>query len=67
MKILDGGMGDELFKRMEVTDEKSWSSKALLCPEYQNLVVSLHLDFINAGAECITTCNFPVRICTRLL
>ena len=54
-------MGDELFKRLSLEDESTWSAPALLNPENHTVVEQLHQEFIQAGASLITTCNFSVR------
>jgi len=51
--LLDGGMGRELrFRGVEILDT-IWSANGLLVvPE---IVRQIHLDFIAAGADIITT------------
>lgn len=51
--VLDGGMGAELARRGDSTANALWSAQALLdAPE---AVSSVHDEFIEAGAEIITT------------
>lgn len=51
--ILDGGMGGELKARVPGTQQGLWSARALLdAPE---IVVEIHREFIEAGAQIITT------------
>ena len=45
IKILDGGMGQELIHRSSFKPDSLWSTRVLL-DEY-DLVVNLHKDFIN--------------------
>lgn len=56
--LLDGGMGRELrFRGVEILDT-IWSANALLvAPE---VVRQVHLDYIKAGAEVITTNTYGV-------
>ena len=54
--ILDGAMGTELFRRGVETRLPSWSAHALL--HQPDLVREIHEDYINAGAEIITTNTF---------
>jgi S-methylmethionine-dependent homocysteine/selenocysteine methylase len=56
--LLDGGMGRELrFRGVEILTT-IWSANALVtAPE---VVRDVHLDFINAGAEIITTNTYGV-------
>lgn len=54
--ILDGAMGTELERRGYKTQLPIWSAQALLdAPE---LVLQIHKDYINAGADIITTNTF---------
>ena len=51
--VLDGGMGGEIQARIPEAAHGLWSATALLdAPE---LVVELHREFIDAGADIITT------------
>ena len=51
--ILDGGMGGEIQNRLPRAKQGLWSATALLeCPR---LVADIHREFIDAGAEIITT------------
>ncbi|EML1949946.1 homocysteine S-methyltransferase family protein [Acinetobacter baumannii] len=58
MKILDGGLGRELARRGAPFRQPEWSALALI--EAPKTVKEVHLDFINAGAEVITTNNYAV-------
>ncbi|OLS23442.1 MAG: Homocysteine S-methyltransferase [Candidatus Heimdallarchaeota archaeon LC_2] len=57
--ILDGPMGTEIERRGGDTRAPLWSSKALL--DDPDLVREIHLDFISAGAEVITTNTFRTQ------
>ena len=58
VKILDGGVGRELARRGAPFRQPEWSALALWqAPE---IVKAVHLDFIAAGAEIITTNNYAV-------
>lgn len=61
--ILDGAMGTELFRRGIHTRLPIWSAQALI--ENPELVREIHMDYIRAGAEIITTNTF--RTTTRAL
>ncbi len=54
--ILDGGMGTEIKARGGKTTLPLWSAEILL--KNPNLVKQIHLDYIKAGAEIITTNTF---------
>ena len=61
LRILDGGMGQELHARGLVSKGTLWSTTAILDEKYHQSVVDIHLDYIEAGAELITTTNFSSR------
>ena len=56
--LLDGGMGRELrFRGVEIP-ETIWSAQGLLvAPE---VVLQIHVDYISAGADAITTNTYGV-------
>lgn len=56
--ILDGGMGRELSKRDVPFRQPEWSALALM--EAPEAVLQIHLDFIAAGADVITTNSYAV-------
>ena len=60
-KILDGGMGQELLARGVKAKGTLWSSSALINNNYHQIVIDTHLDYINAGADVITTNSFSSR------
>jgi len=54
--LLDGSMGQELIKRKASGQGVLWSARALFdCPD---AVVSIHEDYIRAGADVITTNSY---------
>ena len=61
IRILDGGMGQELLARGLVSKGTLWSASALLDEKNHQLVIDAHLSFINAGAEVIVTNTFTTR------
>ena len=61
VRILDGGMGQELLKRGLKPRGTLWSAEALVDKKYHQLVIDTHLDFINAGADVIVTTTFTAR------
>jgi len=61
IKILDGGMGQELLHKGLKPKGTLWSAHALIDENCHQLVVDTHLDFINAGAETIVTSTFTAR------
>ena len=58
IRILDGGMGQQLLAKGLKSKGSLWSATALVEKKYHQLVVDAHLDFINSGAELIVTNNF---------
>ena len=61
MRILDGGMGQELLNRGLKPRGTLWSAEALIKEEYHQLVIDTHVEFIHAGAEVIVTNTFTAR------
>ena len=61
IRILDGGMGQELLARGMEPNGTLWSANALLQDKYHQLLLNTHLDFIKAGAEVIVTTTFTTR------
>jgi len=61
LRILDGGMGQELLNRGVKPHGTIWGASALLHRKYHKIVVKTHLDFIKAGAEVIVTNSFGSR------
>ena len=61
IRILDGGMGQELLARGLVSKGTLWSASALLDEKKHQLVIDAHLSFINAGADVIVTNTFTTR------
>ena len=61
IRLLDGGMGQELLARGLDPQGTLWSAKALLEEKYHSLVENIHEDFIRAGSEVIITNTFTTR------
>ena len=61
LRILDGGMGQELHANGLVSKGTLWSTSAVLDEQYHGLIIDTHLAYIEAGAEVITTTNFSSR------
>ena len=61
LRILDGGMGQELHARGLVSKGTLWSTSAVLDEKYHDLIIDCHLAYISAGAEVIITNNFSSR------
>jgi S-methylmethionine-dependent homocysteine/selenocysteine methylase len=56
--VLDGGMGRELRSRGVRIPESIWSANGLI--EAPDIVRQIHLDYIAAGADIITTNSYGV-------
>jgi S-methylmethionine-dependent homocysteine/selenocysteine methylase len=57
-------MGRELCNRGLPEDDlfrKVWSARALVDPVFHETVVEAHRDFVENGAEMVTTCNYGVQ------
>jgi len=61
LRILDGGMGQELHARGLVSKGTLWSTSAVLDEKYHDLIIDCHLAYISAGSEVIITNNFSSR------
>jgi len=57
--LLDGGMGQELFRRGIQGNDLLWSANALLSDA--GAVRDIHLEFIQAGAQVITTNTYSTK------
>ena len=60
-RILDAGMGQELFARGLITKGTLWSATSLIDEKFNSLVVDTHLSAIEAVAEVILTNTFTTR------
>ena len=61
LRILDGGLGQELHARGLISKGTLWMTSAVLNEKYHKLIIDTHLDYINAGAEVITSSTFSSR------
>ncbi len=61
IRILDGGMGQELLARGLDPAGTLWSAKALLEKKNHSLIEGVHEDFVKAGADVIVTNTFATR------
>ena len=61
LRILDGGMGQELHANGLVSKGTLWSTSAVIDEKYHDLIIDCHLAYISAGAEVIITNNFSSR------
>ena len=61
IRILDGGMGQELLARGMKPNGTLWSANAILDSDYHKLLEDTHKDFVKAGAEVIVTTTFTTR------
>ena len=51
IRILDGGMGQELLTRGMKPNGTLWSANAVLNPDYHKLLLDTHLDFVKLRAD----------------
>ena len=61
VRLLDGGMGQELLARGMKPQGTLWSATAILHEKYHKLLYDTHVDYIKAGAEVIVTTTFASR------
>ena len=62
--VLDGAMGSILQEKKLTSNKRVWSAKAN--DDSQNEVITLHKDYIRAGADIITTNTFRTNPYTLL-
>ena len=55
--LLDGGMGSELSRRLGETD-RGWDADAIVT--HADLVADLHAEFLEAGADVVTTATYAL-------
>lgn len=58
MLVLDGAMGTELSRRGFDLSDPLWSAKVLI--EHPDAVLALHLDYLDAGADLISTASYQI-------
>ena len=58
--VLDGGLATALEARGCDLDDELWSAKVLL--EAPELIREVHLDYLRAGADCITTSSYQASL-----
>lgn len=58
--ILDGGLATALENRGHTLDDPLWSARLLL--EEPEAIRRVHLDFLEAGADCITTSSYQASL-----
>ena len=58
--LLDGGTGEELFRRGVPDDRKIWSARAVVDAKYHECLRHVHRSFLEAGACGVTTNSFGI-------
>ena len=58
--ILDGGLATELEKRGHRLDTHLWSARLL--KDHPETIRSVHLDYLVAGADCVTSASYQATI-----
>ena len=58
--VLDGGLATELERRGHDLNDPLWSAKLLL--EAPESIRDVHLDYLNAGADCIITATYQATV-----
>lgn len=58
--ILDGALGTEIENRGFNINHKLWSALCLI--EKPNLIYDIHLDYLRAGADILTTSSYQISI-----
>ena len=60
MIVLDGALATELEARGFSVNDALWSAKALF--ERPDLVRSVHLDYLRAGADVVTSASYQATV-----
>ncbi len=58
--LIDGGLSNELEKQGCNLNQKLWSAKML--ESDSEAIINVHLDYLNAGAQCIITSSYQASI-----
>lgn len=56
--ILPGGLGTEMARRGFDVSDSLWSARVLI--DHPEVVERIHLDYLEAGARCITTASYQI-------
>mmetsp|Transcript_4243 Transcript_4243/g.4924 ORF Transcript_4243/g.4924 Transcript_4243/m.4924 type:complete len:326 (+) Transcript_4243:215-1192(+) len=60
VRLLDGGVGEELFRLGLPDDRKTWSAAAIFQEKYHELLIQVHENFLVSGAQFVTTNNYAI-------
>lgn len=63
--VVDGALGTELEAHGADLQDELWSARCLVSAPH--LIRKVHLDYLEAGANIITTASYQVRACPRFL
>jgi homocysteine S-methyltransferase len=58
--ILDGGLATELERLGLELDDPLWSARVLI--DEPDAIQAVHLDYLTAGADCITTASYQASV-----
>jgi homocysteine S-methyltransferase len=58
--VIDGASGSELEHKGHDINDSLWSAKLLM--ENPDAIVELHRDYLETGADCITTVSYQATI-----
>ena len=58
--LLDGGLGSELDRRGFDISSPLWSAEVIL--QQPDALSALHRDYLDAGAQCITTASYQASL-----
>jgi S-methylmethionine-dependent homocysteine/selenocysteine methylase len=57
---MDGGTGEELFRRGVPDDRSIWSATAIVRSEFHETLEQVHMAFLEAGSQAITTNSYGI-------
>ena len=58
--VIDGGLATELERRGHDLKDELWSARLLI--DDPNAIVQIHLDYLQAGADCIISASYQATI-----
>ena len=58
--LLDGGTGEELFRRGVPDDRKIWSATAVVHPTHHATLQAVHRSFLQVGCQAVTTNSYGI-------
>ena len=58
--VVDGASGSELERKGHDINDSLWSARLLI--ENPDAIIELHRDYLEAGADCVTTVSYQATV-----